>query len=63
MREVALCFSRDSSVLSNAEYLVHAPLYMNDEGSGFIPGASSNEYVIVFSVLLARDSVAYILLI
>lgn len=45
MREVALCFSRDGSVLSNAEYLIHSPLYMRgaDEGSAFIPGANSNE--------------------
>lgn len=28
MREVALCFSRDSSIPRDADYLIHTPLYM-----------------------------------
>lgn len=28
MREVALCFSRDSAIPRDAEFLIHAPLYL-----------------------------------
>ena len=34
MREVALCFSRDSSILRDADYLIHCPLYLKAQPQG-----------------------------
>lgn len=34
MREVTLCFSRDSSIPRDADFLIHAPLYLFKEGAG-----------------------------
>lgn len=37
MREVALCFSRDSSITRDADYLIHTPLYLSSNGPNIDP--------------------------
>jgi hypothetical protein len=36
MREVALCFSRDTSIPTDADFLIHAPLYLPPESAGVV---------------------------